>query len=259
MEDKTILQKIADSITIDGKHLIEVGPGYGALTEYILKKNPESLELVEFDADMIAILENRQKADWNQHQIEIHHQDILRFCPNRKNYRVIANIPYYITSPILFHFLHPGWHQKIETPFESPEEMTILMQKEVGEKILISSTKKPHFSYLSLAMHLACESIENIIFAPKSAFRPSPKVDSLALKFSTKKNRDIINERNLLRFWNICFRHPRKTLVYNLSTEGYEKDFIRETLLKNNYPSTVRAEAIFLEDWDKIRHDIEKK
>jgi 16S rRNA A1518/A1519 N6-dimethyltransferase RsmA/KsgA/DIM1 with predicted DNA glycosylase/AP lyase activity len=77
---------------------------------------------------MIDILVARQSEEWTDTPILIHHQDVLTFTPIYEDYSVIANIPYYITSPILFHFLYDIPH--------APHEMTIMMQKEVGEKIL---------------------------------------------------------------------------------------------------------------------------
>ena len=141
-------------------------------------------------------------------QVKIHHQDILTFTPPYTDYSVIANIPYYITSPILFHFLYG-----FPCP---PDEMVIMMQEEVGEKILSGQAKKRQYSYLALAMEEACESIERVCFVPKTAFSPAPKVDSIVLKFVVKKNRNKDRESSLLSLWKVAFTHPRKTLMSNL-------------------------------------------
>lgn len=126
--DEETLFDISSSTRITGKNIIEVGPGYGALTEYIIRENPHVLTLVELDRDMIRILDDRLKNEWKNVSIFIENQDVLQFVPKEENYSVIANIPYYITSPILFRFLYD-----LPNP---PDEMTIMMQKEVGEKIL---------------------------------------------------------------------------------------------------------------------------
>lgn len=123
--DEGALSDIANSIDIGGQDIIEVGPGYGALTDYILEKKPASLTLIELDRDMIEILERK----YAHTDIIIENQDILQYVPVLSQYSVIANIPYYITSPILFHFLY-------STTFAPPRAMTIMMQEEVGEKIL---------------------------------------------------------------------------------------------------------------------------
>ena len=122
--DEEALSDIAHSVPVEGKNIIEVGPGYGALTDYLIEQKPSSLTLIELDRDMIRILEKKYPKD-----INILHQDILQFTPVLREYSVIANIPYYITSPILFHFLYAS-------DFTPPESMVIMMQEEVGEKIL---------------------------------------------------------------------------------------------------------------------------
>jgi len=100
--DEEALSDIAHSVRVEGKNIIEVGPGYGALTDHLIEQKPETLTLVELDTDMIKILEKKYTEN-----IAILHQDVLQFSPGFQNYSVIANIPYYITSPILFHFLYP--------------------------------------------------------------------------------------------------------------------------------------------------------
>lgn len=122
--DEEALSDIASSVDMTGKHIIEVGPGYGALTEYILSHHPQTLDLVELDRDMIKILDVRFMRDEKTPEIieneaatgkitpiTIHHEDVLKFTPQYDIYSVIANIPYYITSPILFHFLYPTVHR----------------------------------------------------------------------------------------------------------------------------------------------------
>lgn len=211
--DHEALFAITNATDVEGKNVIEVGPGYGALTEYLLEAGVKNLELVEFDEDMVKILEKRKILDWASvaKNIRIHHIDVLKFEPKTENYALIANIPYYITSPILFHFLYAK-------NFSVPSEMVILMQKEVGEKILANNSKKIQNSYFSLAMWQACENIEKICLVPSSSFQPAPKVDSIVLKFIPKKSRNPEQEQKMLDFWDKCFKHPRKTLAFNLKS-----------------------------------------
>jgi len=101
------------------------------LTEKIIAKNPKSLDLVELDRDMISLLQEKVENKifpLENIDFQIYHQDVLKFFPQKNDYRLIANIPYYITSPILRHFLY--------TVENKPQKMLILMQKEVAEKIL---------------------------------------------------------------------------------------------------------------------------
>lgn len=239
--DTDILSIISNATEIAEKNIIEVWPWYGALTEYIKIQNPLHLDLVELDNDMIRIL---KKEYGTEKKFTIHHQDILSFIPSHRPYKVIANIPYYITSPILFRFLYD-----LE---EKPNTMVILMQKEVGEKILAKKWKKNQYSALSLAMYLACEDISLVTFVPKEAFSPSPKVDSVVLRFELRKNRDEQEETALLDIWRQAFRTPRKTLKKNLQWSRYELLCSWSFLQDIGYSESVRAEAIDFWDWKRI-------
>lgn len=239
--DEEALSDIAHSVTVEGKNIIEVGPGYGALTDYLIGQHPETLTLVELDTDMIRILEKKYPKD-----INILHQDVLQFTPVFREYSVIANIPYYITSPILFHFLYAS-------DFTPPESMVIMMQEEVWEKILEwRHPKKPHHSLLSLAMEEACDDIDIVRYVPRTSFDPAPKVDSIVVRFVVKKTRDREQEKTLISLWKVAFAHPRKTLLSNMKGSTYDSDAIRSIILELGYDERVRAEAIRREDWKRF-------
>lgn len=235
--DEDALSDIATATDIFGKNIIEVGPGYGALTKHLIELNPADIELVELDDDMLPLLSESFPG------ITIHHTDVLRFIPNQEEYSVIANIPYYITSPILFHFLYDIPH--------APENMVIMMQKEVGEKILAGRASKPHHSLLSLSMEQACENIEAIRYVWRNSFRPAPKVDSIVLKFIVKQDRNRETEERLIKLWEKAFTHPRKTLLSNLKWH-YDEWIIKSWLSSCWYDEKVRAEAVKREDWKKL-------
>lgn len=127
--------------------------------------------------------------------------------------------------------------------------MVIMMQKEVGEKILEGHARKPHHSFLSLAMELACDDIEIVRDVGKASFNPAPKVDSIVLKFSVRSERDPVTESKLLELWKVAFTHPRKTLLANLKGSAYDIEVIKKTLTELGYDERVRAEAVKMEDW----------
>jgi 16S rRNA (adenine1518-N6/adenine1519-N6)-dimethyltransferase len=252
--DEEALTDIGRAVTLAEKHVIEVGPGYGALTEYILSHHPASLDMVELDPDMVEILDSRFMAEEkppemseNFHRmvkatpIALHHADVLHFTPPYDDYVVIANIPYYITSPILFHFLYD-----IDNP---PAEMVIMMQEEVWEKILEGRAKKPHHSYLSLAMELACEDISIVRYVGRDSFDPPPRVDSIVLRFTVKTERNKEMEEKLLSLWRYAFTQPRKTLMSNLRGSPVDLDRAKAWILECGYDEKVRAEAVKMEDW----------
>ncbi len=173
--------------------------------------------------------------------IALHHADVLHFTPPYDDYVVIANIPYYITSPILFHFLYD-----IDNP---PAEMVIMMQEEVWEKILEGRAKKPHHSYLSLAMELACEDISIVRYVGRDSFDPPPRVDSIVLRFTVKTERNKEMEEKLLSLWRYAFTQPRKTLMSNLRGSPVDLDRAKAWILECGYDEKVRAEAVKMEDW----------
>lgn len=122
-------------------------------------------------------------------------------------YSIIANIPYYITSPILFRFLH-----ELNA---KPEEMVILMQKEVGDKICVK--KGYRYSYLSLALEYATDSIEEICIVTKDNFVPAPKIDSSVLYFKKSESYDMAAAKEFLKYTGAGFVAPRKKLISNLA------------------------------------------
>lgn len=202
-----------------------------------MEHHPTSLTLVELDDDLIPLLRKK----YTHPHIHIHHGDVLQFTPNQDTYSVIANIPYYITAPILEHFFF--------TVENKPAHMVILMQKEVGEKILGGTEKKPKESILSLMLGYACDRIEAITLVPRDAFYPVPKVDSIVLRFDLRRERDRTLETSLLHLWQQAFMHPRKTLLSNLRGSHYQTDQLTHHLQTLGYPDNVRAEAIYPEDW----------
>lgn len=243
----TILETIADSMDITGKNILEIGPGYGALTEKILARKPKSLTLVELDSKMVFILKSRIKeqdlvvpvgVDFN-----IVEGDVLKYMPEKQDYGIIANIPYYITSPILFRFLH-----ELE---QKPEEMVILMQKEVGDKIC--RKKGYNNSYLSLALEYATSSIEEICLVEREHFVPAPKVDSSVLYFQRKPIYDREDAKKFLKSTSAGFVAPRKKLLSNLANSlGIEKGKLSQIFATMGLLETARAEELDLIQWKAL-------
>ena len=125
------------------------------------------------------------------------------------------------------------------------------MQEEVWEKILAGRNKKPHHSYLSLAMELACSDIKIVRYVGRESFDPAPKVDSIVLKFVVKKSRDRELEEKLLSLWRLAFTHPRKMLMSNLKW-AYDAEDIKKWMTVCGYDEKIRAEAVGMEEWRKL-------
>jgi len=235
--DEYKVSAIARSISVSGENIIEVWPWYGALTEKLLEQNPWTLHLVELDKDMIEILEDR--FSWSLFQL--FQQNILDFIPEFSEYSVIANIPYYITSPILRHFLYD-----LEN---TPENMIILMQKDVGGKILWKWKNKS--SVLSLMIEKKCR-VSQEMFVWKENFVPAPKIESSVLKFEIHKDFDETNDEKFLEIIKIAFSSPRKKLIKNLITWGFEKQKIWDFFRENNFDENIRGEDLSVGEWCKL-------
>lgn len=250
--DENILENIADCIDIEWKNILEVGPGYGALTEKLLEKIPTSLHLVELDTDMIDILRQEfhlsltlsSKERGQATDFQIFHTDILKHTPSFEKYSVIANIPYYITSPILRHFLYT-----LET---SPEKMLILMQQDVGDRILQKNKNKS--SVLSLIVQKKCKISEQLL-VPKESFIPVPKVESSVLLFETHNDFADINDEAFLKLIKAWFSNARKKCIKNLVAGWYDKQKILDFYEKNNLSENIRAEDLDVGMWCEMVND----
>lgn len=257
LTDENKLQIIAQAYPLAGQNVIEVWPGYGALTEYILQEHPTSLDLVELDQDMITILEDRLDpasayplmTEWST--VQILHKDVLKLEQIPEKSIIVANIPYYITSPILTHFLM-HLHSHVDA-------MVIMMQREVAEKIL---AKKWKHSYLSISCHLFCSEISLVTNVPASSFVPAPKVDSSVLLFTTAglNNEELIYKQKILQLASHGFREPRKKLVSNLAKYGsYDKWDIISLFEKLDLSENLRAEDLSTENWNNLYRELTSK
>ncbi len=238
---KKIVEEIATIIPVEWKNIVEVGPGYGALTEKLLDRKPKSLHLVELDPDMIAILEDRiEEKDlilWET-DFKINRKDILKYTPETEKYDVIANIPYYITSPILRHFLY-----NLEN---KPDNMVILMQQDVWEKIL--KTNKSKTSVLSLLVDKKAY-VTGQIFVSKDNFVPAPKVESSVLLFESHSDYDDISDEKFLKIIKIWFAAARKKLTKNLEKWWFDKKEVIWILKSMWFDDNIRAEDLNIRDW----------
>lgn len=251
--DDNVLNTIASSLNISWNNILEIWPWYWALTEKILLQHPKSLHLVELDKDMIEIINKRLekwelKIDWIDFQI--FNEDILKFKERFNNYLVIANIPYYITSPILYKFLYEIGNK--------PDNMLILMQKDVGDKILAwqstaldKKNNKQKSSVLSLFISKKAF-VKEIIRVPAKSFIPAPKVESSVLLFELHNNYRDINDDKFIEFIKIWFKEPRKKLVNNLVKWWYEKEKILKIFNELWFREDVRWEDLSIDNWIKL-------
>jgi 16S rRNA (adenine1518-N6/adenine1519-N6)-dimethyltransferase len=232
---------------IEASHLsandvvLEVGPGKGALTEKLLETGATILA-VEKDRELIPYLEEKFAIYIKSKKFKLVEADILEYSlpKNIHSYKLVANIPYYITGAIIRKFLDAD---------KQPTHMTLLVQKEVAERMVARDKKE---SLLSLAVK-AYGTPKIISIVPRGAFAPAPSVDSAIIAIETISRKNFKNKKHEERFFELIhkgFAHKRKTLWHNLDMMvTKEKDFFFE---KNNLNTKVRAEDLSIVTWLKI-------
>nr|WP_242585558.1 16S rRNA (adenine(1518)-N(6)/adenine(1519)-N(6))-dimethyltransferase RsmA [Enterococcus sp. DIV0242_7C1] len=259
LTEPNILRKIVETAGIDRQtNVIEVGPGIGALTEQ-LAKNAAQVLTFEIDDRLIPVLEDTLSPYSN---VTVVHKDVLKadLITTTKDVfkeelpiKVVANLPYYITTPIMMHFL--------ESDLEV-SEMIVMMQKEVADRISAKPSTKAYGS-LSIAVQYFMEaSIAFIV--PKTVFIPQPNVDSAIIKL-TKRDKpavDVTNEKEFFKLTKASFQLRRKTLWNNL-THSYGKDettkeLLTKSLTEAEIDPSRRGETLSLEEFARLSNQLEK-
>lgn len=229
LKDENILRRITDSIEVHSNDLIlEIGPGMGALTKYLVQKNSLFLAY-EIDERMRPFLEK-----YTSHII---YGDFLKqnLVFDLKNYTyqnlyVVANIPYYITSPIIEHLINSG------LVFE---KIVLLVQKEVAQRFA-AKPKTKDYGYFTVFLNYYFE-VKKMFDVSRKAFSPVPNVDSAVVCFK-KKETPAINTGEYFAFLKKCFANKRKTLKNNLNS--YDWNIIFNILDRYSLSESVRAEEI---------------
>ncbi|MBR1802295.1 ribosomal RNA small subunit methyltransferase A [Candidatus Saccharibacteria bacterium] len=237
LKDRAILDEIADEALCDVDLCIEIGPGLGTLTSSLLKRFKKVLA-VEFDAKLAGNLPK----SFPGKNLEVKNEDFLKFNLDdiSEKYAVAGNIPYYITSPIIFRLLEAK---------NKPEKIALLIQKEVAERILEGPGRH---TYLSLAVQNYAE-VEPGIVVPKNYFTPPPKVDSATIILIPRKKPLVGDE--VLRFAKQGFSNPRKKLIKNLP---YDKEKLEAIFHKLMLDPNVRPSDLNHQDWQELLDNILK-
>ena len=242
LHDQNVLRSIVEAGEIKAEDtVVEIGPGEGALTAELVKRAGKLLA-IEKDRDLIPFLHLDFKSFKN---FELIQGDALEWAPPSESYKVIANIPYYITSPLLNHFLKEQFMRG-----NPPELLVLMVQKEVAEKILAKDGKH---SLLSLEVQLFAD-VEMVCKVPASAFRPRPKVDSAVIKIRVLPKARVEGDLKKL-FWlfHVSFAQKRKKLSNNLAAVFRKKSTEMMALLQENKINPdIRAEALNFDEWQRL-------
>ena len=249
--DEAVLECILSAAELSpGEIVVEVGPGLGILTEG-LAKHGARVVAVELDAKLVALLKKRLAGFPD---VKIVHADILKVTPGQllqdnlpasdfvRGYKVIANIPYYITSPVLTHFLEAQ---------PRPSKMVVMVQKEVGEAIAAAPGKMRLLSVK--AQYYSKPAIVSYVRA--ASFYPPPKVDSVVLRLDVYSESPI-EVSDVAGFFDIVmhgFRSPRKQLRNSLAHSlEMPPSQVASLLDKAGIEAKRRAETLSLEEWREL-------
>lgn len=243
--DKNIIKKISDSINPSSKDLIiEIGPGAGALTKELIKKE-SSLICFEIDTrlkeKLLPLETDKTKIIFNDF-LKI---NLKEYIDESKFERLffVGNLPYYITTAIINKIIDES----------NPYEIVIMVQKEVGERFMSKPNSK---QYNSLSVFLQYNfDISKVVNVSKNCFEPIPKVDSVVVKLTKNKKGSIINEEHFYKLVKDSFTQKRKNLRNNLY--NYDLNKIEETLKKYNKDLTSRAESLTVEEFIDISNSLQ--
>ena len=257
--NETVIEKIVDSSNIANQDLvIEIGPGLGTLTKYLLERAGKVI-CIELDKKMISILEDRFISCDN---LEIINEDVLKVDLNKiiseekvkgqiKSVKVVANLPYYITTPIIMKLLE----EKIDI-----QSITVMIQKEVADRLTAKPGQKDTGA-ITYTVYYYCET-EEIMEVPNSSFIPEPEVTSevICLKVRNKPIVDVDDEKLFFNIIKCAFMQRRKTLLNSLTNNNIFKSKTEgeKILTELNLDLNIRAENLSIEDFERIYNKIKQ-
>ncbi len=261
LTDRTVPPRIADAADIEpGDCVVEVGPGLGVLTEEIAGRlNPDKggkLVAVELDSNLLPLLRERFA---DRPYVDFVQGNVLDLSPgelsNGRPYKLVANLPYYITSAVLRHFLEAD--AKRRGVVSVPALLVVMVQREVAERMVATP---PDMNLLAVAVQFYGK--PKIMFrVPPGAFHPVPKVDSAVVRVDVYRLGETpvwsTDEQGFFRVARAGFSQKRKQIANTLSTDLHlPKAEVITRLNKVDIDSTRRAETLSLAEWAKIATDL---
>ncbi len=255
--NEEVVKQIIKSSQISKEDLvIEIGPGLGTLTKYLLDQ-AEKVICIELDMKMIKILEDRFSLYKN---IEIINKDVLKVDLKNiikteqekgkiKNVKIVANLPYYITTPIIMKLLE----EELEL-----ESITVMIQKEVADRLIATPSQKNTGAITYSVYYYA--SSEDILEVPNSSFIPEPEVTSKVIKLNIRKKPavNVQNKEKMFQVIKCAFMQKRKTLLNSLANNKIFKSKQQgiEILKKLEISENIRPEELTIEQYKKISENL---
>jgi 16S rRNA (adenine1518-N6/adenine1519-N6)-dimethyltransferase len=246
LHDHNIIYSILSSLQAKpGQHWVEIGPGMGALTEPLLQQKLR-LDVVELDRDLVVLLKDKFKQHDN---LQIYSADALKFdfsalAKDNEKLRIIGNLPYNISTPLMFHLLNNA---------SCIEDMHFMLQKEVVDRICAAPGSKK-YGRLSVMMQYFCAT-ELLFDVPPESFDPAPKVMSAIVRLVPHQQPPVeVNDMTKLnRVVVQAFSQRRKTLRNSL-----KKLIDEDVIIALNIDPTLRAEALSLNDFAKLSNVLQE-
>lgn len=247
--DKNFVDKIVDAADIENQNVLEIGPGIGTIT-YEMAKVAKKVLAVEIDQNLIPILDQNlyefsNTLVINEDILKVDLKNLVEKEFNGESFKVVSNLPYYITTPII---------EMLITSNLPCTDMTIMVQKEVGQRMLADENDK-EYSSLSVFVKFYSEA-KLLVNLPKSVFMPQPKIDSTILNLRLRLYDDKVNQNLLFKLVRAGFNKRRKTILNSLSDVA-SKDDLRLVFAKLDLRENLRAENLSLDDYIKLANELE--
>ncbi len=253
IEPKVVENIASKAISEYDSLTIEIGPGLGSLTEQLAKRS-EKILAFEIDPNMVEVLKYSLE---NYNNVDVIHEDFLsvdlddfldKYNPEGKKVFVAANLPYYITTPILFKL------------FESQDRIdiiSVMMQKEVADRLVAKKNTKDYNALSIIVQYLY--DVKVIVKVSKNVFIPKPAVESSVVQFSKKNvNYDVDNQDKLFEVVKACFKQRRKTLYNNLREYLEDKEKAENTITKLGYTLNTRAQELNIDDFINLYKELNR-
>lgn len=250
--DTNLLERIAEAGEISEKDIVlEIGPGAGTLTK-VLAARAKQVIAVEIDNTLIPILKE-QFASYknitlvNEDALKVSFDDLVfKNFPDAKEYKIVANLPYYITTPLLFNALENSQHLT---------EMVVMVQKEVGERLQGSPGTKDYGALTIMANYYS--KVEYMFTVSKKLFSPEPEVDSAIVKFKKHDQRPLKEKEEELfrKLVKATFSQRRKTFLNSIKNLDLPKEDVISLLIQSGYGEKVRGEELPIEIFLKLAKD----
>lgn len=248
--DKNIVDKIMDASGLDENSCaLEIGPGIGVLTAEMAQRC-KKVVAIEIDDRLIPVL---KETLGNYENVSVVHSDALKVDFNKlfeekemANIKVVANLPYYVTTPLI---------NKIFKEAKGVDSITIMIQKEVAERLIAKPSTKDYGALTLLANYYS--DVEKVVKVPPSCFIPNPKVDSMVIKMNIKEPEvDLKDESLFFRVIRESFNMRRKTLTNSLKPIGLKGDKLKEALALAGIDEKRRGETLSIEEFAKLSNCI---